>query len=232
MHYMQCKGDQYQTSRKEGWNIFRKSMKKYKKEKSMMQAIYVGLQNYAYNDHDGAVPDMEYLTGRQHELLTDAFQAQNEIGWEQFLVGRIALGWKEFYRTTVEDEEFCDGLVTSFSRNLVNSIWKYTMSVWKSHNDINHGNDSQFSIRDKRALRECIYAAYTTIREHVSAEDAWLFREEARSRTEQHVPQMIGWLERVVSSVTVDDDDNDTVELRICLRKIRNTIHGLCMKSL
>lgn len=54
----------------------------------------------------------------------------------------------------------------------------------KYHNDINHGNKKGVSMKDKNELREYIIMAYNEIKDQVSAEDSWLFREEVQNKTD------------------------------------------------
>ena len=61
---------------------------------------------------------------------------------------------------SIENEELQDRRVKTFIRKLIGSIWKHTLRVWKSHNDINHESDTMYSIRDRRLLKECVLRAY------------------------------------------------------------------------
>ena len=229
LHYLECEGDFYVKARKDAWKVFEKAMRKYRNEKSLLQTIWVGNTNYIVDEYDGHLPDGPELTRNQYNALVEAYEDQQTIGWKHLFVGRISKKWGEYYRLRVEEDDRCQGLVTEFSRKLVCSIWKFTLYMWKCHNDINHGTNTNYSLRDRKALRDCIHLAYTELRDQITAEDMWLFREEARSKAEEPVAQLIGWLQRVVACINEEDLGENN---KLHMNRIRHTLHGLCMKSL
>ena len=78
------------------------------------------------------------------------------------------------------------------------SVWKLTLHVWRSHNEGVHGKRGKYSKQDETALRKSVSEVYECVKRVVSAEDEWLFRVDVKIRAAQAVPQMIGWLERVL----------------------------------
>ena len=104
----------------------------------------------------------------------------------------------------------------AFSSVLVKALWKFTLSVWGSQNEKVNGMNNKYSSRNIRGIQQCIrdiYDIYEKFKDRISSEDQWLFREEEQIRCEQSVPQMIGWLERVLLCV-IDLHDADDVVIR------------------
>jgi len=98
----------------------------------------------------------------------------------------------------------------AFARDLVRATWKFTLSVWVSHNEKVHGKNNKYSSRNVQGIQQCIREIYDNFKHRVSTEDEWLFREEARIRCDQSVPQMIGWLESVLICLV---DMQDAIEV-------------------
>ena len=69
--------------------------------------------------------------------------------------------------------------------------------MWRCHNEEVHG-PGKYSRRDVVCLRKCVEEIYEKMRSQVSPEDEWLFTKSVKIRTEQSIPQVIGWLERVL----------------------------------
>ena len=205
LHYMKCQSSYFVEARKYAWKKFRNALKNYKLNSSMIAVMWVGVQRWVYNELDDEenndLPLGDDITQEQCALLTQAFEEQKEIGWEHFIVGRIAKGWGIYYMNKIQDDEEQEGKVMRFTRNLVKATWTFTLSVWGSHNEAVHGKDNKYSSRDVRSIQKYINEIFSNLRNFVSLEDQWLFREEARIRCDRTVPQMIGWLERVLLSL-------------------------------
>ena len=71
----------------------------------------------------------------------------------------------------------------AFSRVLVKALWKFTLSVWGSHNEKVHGMNNKYSSRNIRGIQQCIrdiYDIYEKFKDRIASEDQWLFREEEK----------------------------------------------------
>ena len=208
LHYMKCHSDYFEEARKYAWKKFRNVMKPYRHNNSMTAIMWTGVQRWIHDEFDEERTQKENLpfgddvTQEQCEILLDAFEEQKEIGWDHFIVGRVATGWSKYFATNVEDSYEKEGKVIAFGRTLVRATWKFTMSVWVGHNEAVHGTDNKYSARNVKGIKDCIHNIYNNYKNLISQEDEWLFREEARIRCDSSVPQMIGWLERALLSLT------------------------------
>ena len=180
----------------------------------MFQIIQIGIKNWIYGDFDEELPQGEEVSDAEFRMLQKAYEMQNVIGWEHFLVGWISVHWKEFFSLRTSDGLEKEGKVLAFSRTLVRSIWTYTMCVWKSHNEAVHGKKGSHVNRNHKCVRNSISEIYQHLQVYVSTEDEWLFREEVKIRTAQSLPQMVGWLERVLLCFDSDRFSDDPVVTR------------------
>ena len=227
-HYMSCASQYFVQSRKFAWKEFHTNMKKYKGEESFFQAIWIGIQNFVYNDFEGTIPRFDDITITQHQILVDAYEEQNLIGWDHFLVGRLSLKWGQFYKTRITNDGKTEGRVIAFTRKVVQSIWKYTLHVWKRHNDANHGGDKKYSTRDIKTLQDCVVKIYEIAKGQVSTEDAWLFREEAKIKITKPASHLVGWLERVLLCF----EENVCASTKLVIKRTEKALHRLCLSSI
>ena len=217
LHYMKCKSAYFIEARKYAWKRFNITMKKYKKEKTMIEIIWIGILNWIFEEFEGELPCGDELSEERYQALARAYHCQSEIGWDQFLVGRISKQWNTYYALGLNDDDEKNGKTLVFGRNMVNGIWKYTLCVWGSHNEKVHGRKSKYSTRDVRGIEKCITTIYTEFRNRISIEDQWLFREEVKIRLLQPVPQLIGWLERVLICLEEIPESDNVVQ---CAKRI------------
>ena len=196
LHYMKCHSDYFKEARKYAWKKFRNVMKPYRHNNSMTEIMWTGVQRWIHDEFDEERTQKENLpfgddvTQEQCEILLDAFEEQKEIGWDHFIVGRVATGWSKYFATNIEDSYEKEGKVIAFGRTLVRATWKFTMSVWVGHNEAVHGTDNKYSARNVKGIKECIHNIYNNYKNLISQEDEWLFREEARIRCDSACTMM------------------------------------------
>ena len=198
LHYMKCNSDYFEEARRFSWKKFKTTMKKYKSCKTMLEIMWIGIKRWVYDEDDDDLPSGDDVSPDQFDLLVKAYKHQCVIGWDHFITGRITKEWSTYYESNLEENEKKRGKVMAFARDIVRATWKFTLSVWASHNEKVHGKHNKYSSRNVQSIRKCITTIYEKFSNQISMEDEWLFREESRIRCEQPVPQMIGWLERVL----------------------------------
>ena len=97
---------------------------------------------------------------------------------------------------------------------LVTSLWGYSLFMWKRHNEAVSRTAKVYSDRNRQCMRECVTEVYQHLREIVSTEDEWLFREEVQKRIEQSISQLIGWLERMLVCFESGPFDENPIVIR------------------
>ena len=222
MHYMMCPSPYFVVeARKFAWNQFKVKMKKDKRETTLFQVMWLGIQNWINGEELDELPWGNELNKTQHESLKVAYAKQGEIGWKHFLVGRVSIHWSKYYSLRIKDDEESNGKVIAFGRDLVYNIWFYTLSVWQSHNMAVHGKNNKYSTRNVKCIQEFVKKIYREYRHFILEEDEWLFRESERIRLDQSIPQIIGWLERVLLCLEeIKDAENLVVHAKRVLDKM------------
>ena len=201
-------------------------MKRYKKEESMLRVIWIGIQNWIFDDFNEALPHGDDIDKNEYDALVRAYNSQNLIGWDHFLEGKTSKAWNEFYSLRLSEGKEKNGRIISFGKNLVDSIWMYTLDVWRAHNESVHGKRTKYSDRDAAGLKQCVDEIYN-LRQFVSTEDEWLFHIEVRRRKEQSFPQIVGWLQRVL----ICFNDNTRKECPE-LNRVTHTLHRVCTATI
>ncbi len=77
-------------------------------------------------------------------LLTQAFTEQTiDIGWDQFLRGRVSLMWSKAFSAykSLGNTRNVDSL--SWSKQLILKVWECTTSLWKFRNGMVHGTTTK-----------------------------------------------------------------------------------------
>ena len=211
LHYSKCQSTYFEEARKFGWKKFKNILKKYKRNKTMLEIMWIGIQRWVYGEGDDSLPHGEEDTPEQYQLLVRAYKQQCTIGWDHFITGRITKQWSKYYEMTLENDSKKEGKAIAFARDIVKATWNFTLSVWHRHNEKVHGTNHKYSSRNIKSIRKCITDIYEKFQNSISEEDQWLFREESRIRCDQPVPQMIGWLERVLLCLEDIPEANDIV---------------------
>ena len=80
------------------------------------------------------------------QAITDAFHSQCNIGWDQFLRGRIANDWKTAIGIYYHERR----LGTAFTpdqwmHTTIDALWKFSMTLWRQRNASLHGENSVLS---------------------------------------------------------------------------------------
>ena len=130
------------------------------------------------------------------------------------MVGRMAKGWREYYEMRSLNSSMSEGKGIAFGRQLVESIWVYTLQVWKWHNESVHGKRGEYSKRDEEDARKCVREMYSEQNRIISDEEAWLFEKGVRLRESQSIPHILGWIERVLIGVNDNEVGNNPILCR------------------
>ena len=120
-------------------------MKLYTSQETFLRIVWIGLQNWIFQDFDEDLPYGDDVFKEQYNLLTKAYADQEVIGWKHFVVGRVSRSWTDFYATTLPDDKTKQGKIIAFGKHLVESTWAYALDIWKSHNGMVHGTGSGHS---------------------------------------------------------------------------------------
>ena len=80
LHYIKCHSAYFEEARKFAWNFFKNGLKKYKKNKTMTEIMWIGIKRWIYGEGDNDLPRGDDVTGEQFMMLKEAYKQQGEIG--------------------------------------------------------------------------------------------------------------------------------------------------------
>ena len=226
-HYLKCTSQHFCDARAKAWCKFCNHMKLYQTQETFLRIIWIGIQNWIYQDFDEALPQGDDVSQEQYTLLTKAYEDQGRIGWQHFVVGRVSKSWTEFYATTLPEDKTKQGKIIAFGKNLVEATWAFALEVWKSHNGMVHGTGSGYSKKDIRAIHDSVAELYATRHNYIKPEDEWLFGESERIKKKLSIPQLLGWIERAISCIPFNKRKNYEA-----LCNAQYILHRMCLKSL
>lgn len=122
LQYMQCRSRYFVNVRRNVWRNFQVKMKRYSVHATLFQHIWIGIQNFVYNDFDERLPKGDIVSLEQYKKLAEAYEQQTAIGWEHLLLGRISILIGEYFHLTIDDDIKTDGRVLSFTRALIGAM--------------------------------------------------------------------------------------------------------------
>ena len=226
-HYLSCKSTHFTEARAHAWCKFCSQMKKYRHLESFLRIIWIGIQNWIYRDFTEALPQSDEVSDQQYQILVQAYHHQADIGWNHFFVGRISKTWTEYYATTIPEDKMKQGKLLAFGKKMVEAAWHMSLDIWKSHNGLVHGDGSGLSTQDIKAIHNCVTELYTEKQKFLNAEDEWLFDESERIKHTRPIPQLMGWIERVLACIPVEQQKDIEV-----FYKAQHILHRMCMSSI
>jgi hypothetical protein len=74
--------------------------------------------------------------------LRDLRHSQSEIGWDQFLHGRISLKWFTVYNKLSSKQKVHSSVWTA---QFIKAIWQYTHSIWNHRNHVVHNQTNKMT---------------------------------------------------------------------------------------
>ena len=178
-----------------------------------MQAWQTGLAGYHYRG------------SRELEL---AIQEQDQIGWWNFMLGRVSK------KITSLQDQYYDRINSKFTgatwtRRLIKEIWKVSWNMWEQRNDRLHKGDTpentRIVLRLHREIQEELAKGRSGLQKkdrHLIGPDTkdWIFAET--------IPVMEEWLGAVRTSRRIETDNQVARERQLDLQRefIRNFCAG------
>jgi hypothetical protein len=149
-HVITCKSLDAELIRADSWIKLRKMMKKWGMSKDVLIAIENGVHHYTVNpkkrDPDNMPPEPPPPFGptfnAPRNRLKVAFRAQSQIGWDNFLQGRLSRDW-----ITCMDHHFqSSGRKLTGQEcitKLIMGLWEHMDRLWTYRNNRYHENTNQ-----------------------------------------------------------------------------------------
>ena len=130
-HYLHCQSPPFCEARSQAWIKFCQHMKKYKQHESLLRIIWIGIQNWVFKDFDETLPKGSDINDEEYTKLCKAYEAQQSIGWQHFLVGRVSKTWAEYYAMTLPEDKTKQGKIIAFGKRMVEAVWTFHLICGK-----------------------------------------------------------------------------------------------------
>jgi hypothetical protein len=72
-------------------------------------------------------------------MLKKAIEEQEDIGWRQFIRGRLAITWGALMNTLIQQTEIPNNTAEIWGMKLVQLNWQYILRLWHTQNKELHG---------------------------------------------------------------------------------------------
>ena len=185
-HLFCCQNEGLREARKAEFGALKIQLRK-ATNPEVSSALVAGLGSIG---GDGAqIYAQEFITNR---LVDSAFTAQQEIGWDNFARGRIALAWQGIgsnHDGHTED--------TQWAEKVTKLVMDYGMKLWTHRNTLVHGNDAGISKMEIRKARQIIILLYEELLPDLRVEHRWLFTRSQELRLEDPYRLQVAWIECV-----------------------------------
>ena len=204
-HFLTCTNERLSQIREKQWQQYTSEINKITPD-GCKQVFLVGLNTV----NGQATPTRETIHDWPSELQ-DAFSSQENIGWEQVLVGRVAKCWGQ----VVKDMSYnpTDATQSQWIRQVIRRSWRYGLDVWKARNELVHGNDGGPSKLEVKNTLEIVRAMYSYLYSIPDSHKSEILPLDEAEMLQQPYQVQIAWLGRIKHVYPEDYSDIVTATL-------------------
>jgi hypothetical protein len=186
-HVICCNCDARVTARADAFRVFRDHLTRQRTPDIVADLLCHSMQCWISRER---IPKPTWTEPMEtiQRLIINAFEAQNKIGWDQFIRGRVATAWKtvisSYYSERRPGESYSPD---RWMRTTIDALWTFGLTLWRRRCKELHGEKSELSLEAKRketATRAM--AAYRDTIGQVSESDSLILH---RAR----VTDMLNW---------------------------------------
>jgi hypothetical protein len=107
--------------------------------------------------HGYDAPDIDEIVPHASDMLRQACQAQEDIGWDQWIKGRVARTWGAVYESDLAttDHNLWYATPERWMKQIIKMSLEFVLECWSIRNQIEHGTDDT-SLQKKSKLIEKI----------------------------------------------------------------------------
>jgi hypothetical protein len=173
----------------------------------VFHAITYGLKSWFNNDRSyGPEPDINwpppsYPYTTDHSSIQDAFAEQCDIGWEEFLRGRLSTKWGSIMQLFYKQSNSSSTKNTlAWEVTVIKTTWQIFLTCWEHRNVLKHGPDDEANrqIRSKD-IDQQVRNAYRHDRNQVAPQHQGLFTNLHRT-LDTSLDYKISWLHSIRSA--------------------------------
>ena len=155
-----------------------------------------------------------------NKRVAQVFTEQDMIGWEHFVLGRVAKSWSDIGPIHRGEQN-----VNSWARRLAKAAIEYGVALWRTRNKALHGNDGGVSNLEKRLMITKITKLYEDLKPVVHPEYKWLFTMSLANKLREPYSVQVAWVDSIsrlcpdkYREVLFSQDDNSYTRGQRCCR--------------
>ena len=216
-HEYTCKAPQMIKARKTGWKLFRNRITSFT-EPEVIEKIWFGIHSVT-DDHS---PDPGKTYSDSEREVAKAFERQNEIGWDKFLRGFVAMEWG-IVNYAISHEAQMDP--TTWTAKIVRELWTMGLGLWAERNAKLHGNQWSISLEERSRSADRIRELYREVKPIISTELQWLFNKSVKMKLQESYAAQTSWIEQVESSCKseIEKMELNNTRTKAHVEYVRNT---------
>lgn len=102
--------------------------------------------------NDLPIPNIQQIDSSASPQLRKAYTSQNEIGWDNFLRGKLSQHWETVLTNHIGPNGKKGTQATSeqWAVQLVCLLWQGVLSLWEARNQEKHGDDLQSQVKQEK----------------------------------------------------------------------------------
>ena len=131
---------------------------RYEHIKTLRGFIFTDVKNAIINELtkwlDPTISSTAFLPTTQ--AIQQALSKQHNIGWRNFVRGRLSMDWGEIINTHIQQENISNMNAEKWGTTILNINWKYSLQMWDIRNKETLGNtpDEKMIKKKVRVLNE------------------------------------------------------------------------------
>jgi hypothetical protein len=193
-HLQCCKNPKRITIRRTTRTNLNKNMEKYDIHVKIKECILLGTGQWISKQETKI--NKNELSFTPEGEINKAIDDQNEIGWDNFIRGRLSNRWESIqsqrYTATKAKEKHRDP--TIWATSLITTMWEGLIKTWESRNEDQHGRDETTKASKERASLKRRLATIYELQPQLESEDRRFFKLHEEEWDERTNKEMIEWL--------------------------------------
>lgn len=233
VHVFRCHSTERRESRANEVEAFREYLISIKTDSRVWHVIYNGLLSWQFNPHRAVNVNM--AEGPVEDCLRKAITEQNELGWQNFLYGRISLAWGRAQEIAYREREFFDESITKryYNGNLwmtrtIKALFRLATETWTTRNAALHGgnSDEQKAIR-KQTIERRIRDLYQNAPSQLGAWEQRLFETTLETRLTFRLTTQEAWARNIERLIKANKDEERRRQQETAIAPLRSVLAQL-----
>jgi ribonuclease HI len=212
-HLFTCQEPKTKANRNNLQSALVTALTKIRTPERILECIQYGLTTYEESQEDPSLDTRAPTYGSLKPVdisLTQAIHAQNTIGWEHFLRGRLSIHWRKAYTISQTSSQSKAPPASQWISTFIQRVLEYSSALWSFRNGVVHGHtiDEEKSKRLTNLATEITqaYEQYQQDNFIISHNLSTLFDKPLQYILQGDVDFQISWLRTYKEAVATQQD--------------------------